>query len=264
LHVVVDDLWKNAGGLYNFGTRREWTADYLNDFVIKRARERIYDWLAHSLDLNGGETHVGMFDLETCRRAMTALDRVTYPDIREWARKREADRLVSFIESAIAPVADAAGKIVGVTGPRIPDAEGGFVRDTAEAWLRAAKPLGLILKLDSDFDVGFAEAASDLAIPYSVVLNPLQRARSDPRRIEAALVAANEIHVVQDELNPDSWICVRREILLRIDGLAVLPTKAPDALTRRACEAGKILFDIRRDLIADGYWNAAATELSGA
>jgi hypothetical protein len=76
-----DPIWKTADscGLYTpEDNRARWT-------IRRRARDRLYQWLAAELDIPVERCHIGMFDLETCRRAWSALHGITYPQIREWA-----------------------------------------------------------------------------------------------------------------------------------------------------------------------------------
>lgn len=84
----IDPLWAHADkcGLYQpeNGSAR-WK-------IRRSARSRVYAFLADKLGMSIESCHVGMFDLETCRRAWTALAGVTYPQVREWlkAQNKEA------------------------------------------------------------------------------------------------------------------------------------------------------------------------------
>ena len=42
----------------------------------KRARSRIYAWLSKELGIPAEQTHTGLFDIDTCRRAYRALGRL--------------------------------------------------------------------------------------------------------------------------------------------------------------------------------------------
>lgn len=77
----VDPLWHWADrcGLYtpeNISARRR---------IRRSARYRVYAFLADRLGLTVDNCHIGMFDLDTCRRAWIALNGMDYPKIREWA-----------------------------------------------------------------------------------------------------------------------------------------------------------------------------------
>lgn len=83
----LDPLWREAleSGFYKGKSR------YRNG-IVKTARTRVYEWLADRLSLLPEQTHVGMFDMETCKRAWAALEGVSYADIRAWAHARRAER----------------------------------------------------------------------------------------------------------------------------------------------------------------------------
>lgn len=79
---MIDPLWETAdvSGLYV-------PEDEQARKVIRfAARGRVYAFLAHRMGLTKEQTHVSLFDLEQCRAAWRALQGVTYPEIREWAR----------------------------------------------------------------------------------------------------------------------------------------------------------------------------------
>jgi len=86
---MIDPIWKNAwrDPAYDRpdGTRPK------RKTVSRIARTRVYEFLADRLGLTRDETHTGMFDLETCRRAWRALQGVTYSQIRDWARQRRKE-----------------------------------------------------------------------------------------------------------------------------------------------------------------------------
>ena len=78
-----DMIWKTAdatGGYKPEDDKARWR-------IRRTARTRLYAYLAHELDLSEAECHIGMFDLETCRRAWVALKGLDYPTIRAWAKK---------------------------------------------------------------------------------------------------------------------------------------------------------------------------------
>lgn len=80
---MIDPLWKTADrcGFYSPKTERSRKA------IRRRARERVYIFLSQQLGIGRDETHTGMFDIETCRRAWKALQGVTYQEIREATRE---------------------------------------------------------------------------------------------------------------------------------------------------------------------------------
>lgn len=57
LHLVFDDLWDNRS------------------FVNKPSRSQTYDWLAEELGIENHECHIGMFDSETCARAIEIVEK---------------------------------------------------------------------------------------------------------------------------------------------------------------------------------------------
>lgn len=85
----LDPIWQQAidHPAYAGNRFREWKRDE----IIKRARERTYEWLGEQLRLPG-PAHVGHFDLETCGRASEILSRTDYVAIRAWAERRKKMR----------------------------------------------------------------------------------------------------------------------------------------------------------------------------
>lgn len=79
---MLDPLWQTADECGEYSPED----DRARRTIRRRARERVYAFLADRLGLSADECHTGMFDLETCRRAWRALQCVTYPEIRAWAR----------------------------------------------------------------------------------------------------------------------------------------------------------------------------------
>lgn len=82
---MIDPLWQTAdkSGGYEAatkGSRRR---------IQRRARDRVYLFLADRLGIAREDCHTGMFDLDRCRAAWRALQGVTYPEIRAWAQQNE-------------------------------------------------------------------------------------------------------------------------------------------------------------------------------
>lgn len=82
---VLDPLWQRAEVYYNRPEDARAIA-----IIRNSARKRVYAYLGWKLGLDPEETHTAMFDLETCRRAWTALAGIDYPFIRAWYKAREA------------------------------------------------------------------------------------------------------------------------------------------------------------------------------
>jgi hypothetical protein len=83
---MLDPLWKLAPecGAYNYAQ-----GDASARKQIQRsARLRVYAFLSHKLGLPIDETHTGMFTIELCRAAWTALKGATYVEIRDWYKQR--------------------------------------------------------------------------------------------------------------------------------------------------------------------------------
>lgn len=84
---VLDPIWRSA--LETGGYRDYQLRTHIAPAVVRKARERVYGWLAERLGLGHRETHVGLFDLETCRRAEEILKGVDYPKIQAWGRNKD-------------------------------------------------------------------------------------------------------------------------------------------------------------------------------
>lgn len=81
---MIDPLWKLADRCGEYQPEDEAAA-----LLIRRsARSRVYAYLAERLGLSRKETHTGLFDLDTCRRAWRALQGRGYAEIRAWAKAR--------------------------------------------------------------------------------------------------------------------------------------------------------------------------------
>jgi hypothetical protein len=57
--------------------------------IRAKARSRVYRYLAQQLGIDRKNCHTGMFDLARCRAAWTALNGVTYPQIRDWDKAQK-------------------------------------------------------------------------------------------------------------------------------------------------------------------------------
>jgi hypothetical protein len=84
---MIDPLWEGADTCGIYAPENEKAARKIRG----TARKRVYAYLGAQLGIEVDQVHVGMFDLETCRRAWVALRGKTYADIRDWAKaQREA------------------------------------------------------------------------------------------------------------------------------------------------------------------------------
>lgn len=85
---MIDPLWMTA----------DQTGDYAPEdekarmIIRQAARGRVYAYLAHKMGLDRKDTHTANFTLEQCRDAWQALQGVTYPEIRAWAKARKAEK----------------------------------------------------------------------------------------------------------------------------------------------------------------------------
>jgi hypothetical protein len=84
---LLDPLWKTADRCGEYAPESE----RARQAIRRRARTRVYAFLADRLRLSAADCHTGMFDLETCRRAWRVLQGVTYSEIRAWARAEERE-----------------------------------------------------------------------------------------------------------------------------------------------------------------------------
>lgn len=82
VHDLIDPLWKSAPDHYPGGFASGQSE------IMRMARERVYSFLGDRLGLPRDRCYVGEFDLATCKRAILALEGVTYPQIREHSHRR--------------------------------------------------------------------------------------------------------------------------------------------------------------------------------
>ena len=85
---MIDPLWKHADVCGEYDPEDEAAALKIR----QAARSRVYSYLADRLGKSGKDTHTGLFDLLTCRRAWRVLQGRTYADIRAWAKARAASK----------------------------------------------------------------------------------------------------------------------------------------------------------------------------
>lgn len=78
---MLDPLWKTADQCDAYAPEDE----RARQKIRRRARERVYEFLADRLGITRAETHTGLFDLETCRRAWRVLRGIRYDEVRTWA-----------------------------------------------------------------------------------------------------------------------------------------------------------------------------------
>ena len=84
VHGVLDPLWKTAHLHPAYASS---VKDRKGMAIIsKTARRRVYRWLADRMAMAFDDTHVAMMDITECRAAYRLLRRLTYDEVREWAR----------------------------------------------------------------------------------------------------------------------------------------------------------------------------------
>ncbi|WP_449411445.1 zinc-finger-containing protein [Methylobacterium komagatae] len=81
-HRRIDPLWKNAPKTGGYTAQ----SDEELRTIRKAARGRVYGFLAERMGLTRDTCHTAMFTLEQCREAWVALNGVTYPQVRDWAK----------------------------------------------------------------------------------------------------------------------------------------------------------------------------------
>lgn len=85
---MIDPLWVTADETGDYAPEDEKAR-----IVIRQAaRGRVYAYLAEKMGLDRKDTHTANFTLEHCRDAWRALQGVTYPEIRAWAKARKAKK----------------------------------------------------------------------------------------------------------------------------------------------------------------------------
>lgn len=90
VHAVLDDIWMNAvetGGYEE--SRMRALRGGAGQQVRKRARQRVYEWLAEQMWLLPEDCHVTRFTFDQCMEALCLLHGLTYAEIRAWAQPRK-------------------------------------------------------------------------------------------------------------------------------------------------------------------------------
>lgn len=92
-HEVVDRLWKNAPTLYDIKERRGTPDHDAVKQIRKRARSRVYPWLAAVTGLPEPECHMAaQTDIEKLRQIYRAAAAATPATVRDWAKQQEPTR----------------------------------------------------------------------------------------------------------------------------------------------------------------------------
>lgn len=90
-HKAFDPLWRkaiNLGCYSSAGQGRGESIKRAHRAIGRKARERAYAWLADQLGLTIDETHIGLFDIETCRRVWKLCQGTDAGKIRRWAKNQ--------------------------------------------------------------------------------------------------------------------------------------------------------------------------------
>jgi len=96
VHVILDSIWLNAAADGGYSKR---SLQFLRGQgarnAQRKARDRVYAWLAEQMWLLPKDCHVTRFTVDQCFEAICLLQGVTYAEIRAWAKHREAARAVA-------------------------------------------------------------------------------------------------------------------------------------------------------------------------
>jgi hypothetical protein len=65
---------------------------YLRTDIVRRARDRVYEWLAFKLVRPVRDVQIRRLDRRTCLEVMELLEGVSYETIREWAMRQDRTR----------------------------------------------------------------------------------------------------------------------------------------------------------------------------
>ncbi len=93
-HEAFDKLWEKAPDFYDLPSLKmnNSKARRMYKGIQRIARSRAYKWLEIKLGLADGECHIGMFDADTCARAIEICDGIEPPTIRQWAKETGHER----------------------------------------------------------------------------------------------------------------------------------------------------------------------------
>lgn len=83
----IDPLWKQAHMALCYSSDGPIHDERRIKKIQQKARGRVYTFLAKRMGIASQNCHTGMFSIEQCRQAWSALDGVTYMDIRKWAHE---------------------------------------------------------------------------------------------------------------------------------------------------------------------------------
>lgn len=99
LHLQLDPMWQNASDLPLYAKMLA-SYPYKREEVTRKARERIYAYLAEKLGLDRMDCHIGKFDLDLCERASRILNAVDYQAIRLHSeRRKQQNKILRRLEA---------------------------------------------------------------------------------------------------------------------------------------------------------------------
>ena len=85
-HALIDPIWRHSSKspCYERGMSRKSIKG-----IQRKARTRVYSFMAEKMGLRDDQAHIGMFDIEQCQVARAAFHGVSYDDIRLWDRDQK-------------------------------------------------------------------------------------------------------------------------------------------------------------------------------
>jgi hypothetical protein len=85
----LDPLWRSAARCACYKKTKAARIPARRRDIIKRARERVYEWIAYQTGRQIADVHVRQLDEQSCRMVIELLQDVEYETIRNWAVARD-------------------------------------------------------------------------------------------------------------------------------------------------------------------------------
>lgn len=100
LHLQLDPMWQGAADLPRYAKPLT-IYPQMREEITRKARERIYAYLAEKLGLKQIDCHIGKFDLDLCERSSRILAAVDYEAIRLHSeRRKRQNKILERLEAA--------------------------------------------------------------------------------------------------------------------------------------------------------------------
>ena len=239
LHRQLDRLWQNAPSEDVYDHLAPHLRQTLELDIARRARDRIYSWLAGQMKLTRHLTHAGLFDADQCEIATGLLANIDYLTIRKWAQnvqtREKGSYRIAELERSIVRSSNfkLEGRRISFTGLKLSTDLTNELPSYASAWMNDNRIMSVIVRIDTNLDGVFANAAFETGVPYDVILvSKDQKTMGALKDVEKIVTRARDILIVPESIRTHDKVRVMNTMMAeRIEALVVLDNQHVDSLT---------------------------------